>query len=136
MNVHPSKKSKLIFVTEKYEELLENSKAFMERLGYANEIVIQKDKDTIPANAMSIMKKDLELYIPFEDLVDIDAEIERLGKERETAISELKRAQGMLANEKFVSKAPEKLIDAEKEKVKKYTEVIEKIDSRLNELKK
>lgn len=136
MNVHPSKKSKLIFVTQKYEELLENSRAFMERLGYANEIIIQKDKDTIPANAMSIMQKDLELYIPFEDLVDIDAEIERLSKERETATSELSRAQGMLSNDKFVSKAPQKLIDAEKEKVQKYTEVIEKIDSRLKELKK
>jgi len=136
MNVHPSKKSKLIFVTQKYDKLLEDSRAFMERLGYANEIAIQKDKDTIPANAMSIMQKDLELYIPFEDLVDIEAEIERLNKEKDTAMSELSRAQGMLSNEKFVSKAPEKLIEAEKEKVQKYTEVIEKIDSRLKELKK
>ena len=136
MNVHPSKKSKLIFVTQKYDELLEDSRAFMERLGYANEIAIQKDKDTIPANAMSIMQKDLELYIPFEDLVDIEAEVERLNKEKDTAISELSRAQGMLSNEKFVSKAPQKLIEAEKEKVQKYTEVIEKIDSRLKELKK
>jgi len=136
MNVHPSKKSKLIFVTEKYELLLNESRAFMERLGYANEITIQKDKDSIPANAMSIMQKDLELYIPFEDLVDIEAEIERLNKEKETAKSELSRAQGMLSNEKFVSKAPEKLINAEKEKVQKYTELIEKIETRLNELSK
>lgn len=136
MNVHPSKKSKLIFVTEKYESLLNESRAFMERLGYANEITIQKDKNSIPANAMSIMQKDLELYIPFEDLVDIEAEIERLNKEKETAKSELSRAQGMLSNEKFVSKAPEKLINAEKEKVQKYTELIEKIETRLNELSK
>ncbi len=135
MNVHPSKKSKLIFVTEKYENLLEESRAFLERLGYANEIAIQKNKDTIPANAMSIMQKDLELYIPFEDLVDIEAEIERLNKEKQTATSELKRAQGMLSNEKFVSKAPANLIEAEKEKVQKYTEVLEKIESRLKELK-
>jgi valyl-tRNA synthetase len=55
-------------------------------------------------------------------------------KEKETAQSELNRAQGMLSNEKFVSKAPEKLITGEKEKVAKYTEMIEKIDERLKEL--
>ena len=134
MNVHPSKKSELIFVTTKYNDLIEESKAFLEKLGFANEIKIQDTKDGIDSNAISIIAQDLELYIPFNDLVDIAAEIERLTKEKETAQSELKRAQGMLSNEKFVSKAPEKLIEGEKEKVTKYTEMIEKIDERLNEL--
>jgi valyl-tRNA synthetase len=134
MNVHPSKKSKLIFVTEKYNSLITESEGFLKRLGFANELIIQKDKDNIPSNAISIIQKDLELFIPFEELVDIDAEIERLGKEKETATAELKRAQGMLSNEKFVSKAPEKLIAAEKEKVQKYTDLLEKIENRLKEL--
>ena len=69
------------------------------------------------------------------DAIDIDAEIEKLEKEKQTATSELKRAQGMLNNEKFVSKAPEALINAEKEKVQKYTDLLEKIESRLKELK-
>ena len=135
MNVHPSKKSKLIFVTTKYNTLIDESRAFLERLGFANEIAIQDNKEGIDANAISILKEGLELYIPFTDLVDIEAEVERLNKEKATAESELKRAQGMLNNEKFVSKAPQNLIEAEKEKVQKYTEVIEKIETRLQELK-
>ena len=135
MNVHPSKKSKLIFVTTKYNTLIDESRAFLERLGFANEIAIQDNKEGIDANAISILKEGLELYIPFTDLVDIEAEVERLNKEKATAESELKRAQGMLNNEKFVSKAPANLIEAEKEKVQKYTEVIEKIETRLQELK-
>ena len=134
MNVHPSKKSELIFVTTKYNDLIEASIAFLEKLGFANKIIIQDSKDGIDPNAISIIAQDLELYIPFNDLVDIAAEIERLTKEKETAQSELNRAQGMLSNEKFVSKAPEKLIAGEKEKVAKYTEMIEKIDERLKEL--
>ena len=134
MNVHPSKKSELIFVTTKYNDLIEASRAFLEKLGFANKIIIQDSKDGIDPNAISIIAQDLELYIPFNDLVDIAAEIERLTKEKETAQSELNRAQGMLSNEKFVSKAPEKLIAGEKEKVAKYTEMIEKIDERLKEL--
>ena len=134
MNVHPSKKSELIFVTTKYNDLIEASKAFLEKLGFANNIIIQDSKVGIDPNAISIIAQDLELYIPFNDLVDIAAEIERLTKEKETAQSELNRAQGMLSNEKFVSKAPEKLIAGEKEKVAKYTEMIEKIDERLKEL--
>ena len=134
MNVHPSKKSELIFVTTKYNDLIENSKSFLEKLGFGSKIKIQDNKDGIDPNAISIISQDLELYIPFNDLVDISQEIERLNKEKETAQSELKRAQGMLSNEKFVSKAPEKLIEGEKEKVAKYTEMIEKIDARLAEL--
>ena len=134
MNVHPSKKSELIFVTTKYNDLIEASKSFLEKLGFGSEIKIQENKDGIDSNAISIISQDLELYIPFNDLVDISQEIERLNKEKETAQSELKRAQGMLSNEKFVSKAPEKLIEGEKEKVAKYTEMIEKIDARLAEL--
>ena len=136
MNVHPSKKSKLIFVTTEYADLIEQSKAFLERLGFASEIIVKSTKENIPDNAISIIQKNLELYIPFEDLVDLEAEKERLTKEMEKAQSELKRAQGMLANEKFVSKAPANLIEAEKEKVQKYTDLISKMTNRLAELNK
>jgi len=136
LNVHPSRKSKLIFVTKKYSDLIEESKAFLEKLGFSNEIVIQSNKEGIDPNAISIIKKDIELYIPFNDLVDISAEIKRLNDEKENAKSELKRAQGMLSNDNFTSKAPAKLVDAEKEKVKKYSQVIEQIDARIEELKK
>ena len=63
MNVHPSRKSKLICVTEKYDKLIEESKEFLKKLGFANEIIIQKDKKDIPENSFSIIQKDLEIYI-------------------------------------------------------------------------
>ncbi len=78
MNVHPSKKSKLIFVTEKYNDLIEQSEGFIKRLGFGSEIIVQSDRSNIPENSFSIIQKDLELYIPFEDLVDIEAEREKL----------------------------------------------------------
>ncbi len=83
MNVHPSRKSKLICVTEKYDKLIEESKEFLKKLGFANEIIIQKDKKDIPENSFSIIQKDLEIYIPFEDLVYIESENERVEKDKE-----------------------------------------------------
>ena len=106
MNVHPSRKSKLICVTEKYDKLIEESKEFLKKLGFANEIIIQKDKKDIPENSFSIIQKDLEIYIPFEDLVDIEAEKERLEKEKERLEKEVLRGEKMLSNPGFINKAP------------------------------
>ena len=118
MNVHPSRKSKLICVTEKYDKLIEESKEFLKKLGFANEIIIQKDKKDIPENSFSIIQKDLEIYIPFEDLVDIEAEKERLEKEKERLEKEVLRGEKMLSNPGFINKAPESKVKEEKEKLK------------------
>ena len=128
MNVHPSRKSKLICVTEKYDKLIEESKEFLKKLGFANEIIIQKDKKDIPENSFSIIQKDLEIYIPFEDLVDIEAEKERLEKE-------VLRGEKMLSNPGFINKAPESKVKEEKEKLSKYKEMLENTIERLNGMK-
>ena len=134
MNVHPSRKSKLICVTEKYDKLIEESKEFLKKLGFANEIIIQKDKKDIPENSFSIIQKDLEIYIPFEDLVDIEAEKERLEKEKERLEKEVLRGEKMLSNPGFVNKAPEAKINEEKAKLAKYKEMLEKVEERLKSL--
>ncbi len=131
MNVHPSKKSKLIFVTEKYNDLIEQSEGFIKRLGFGSEIVIQSNRENIPENSFSIIQKDLELYIPFEDLVDIEAERERLLKEKEKLQAEVLRAEKMLSNPGFVNKAPESKIQEEKDKLEKYKEMLKNTVERL-----
>ena len=134
MNVHPSRKSKLIFVTEKYEELIKQSEMFLQKLGFADEILVQANKENIPANAISIMQKDLELYIPFEDLVDLAAEKERLENEKTKLEAEVARAKKMLSNPGFVAKAPESKINEEKAKLEKYEEMLKNTIDRLSNM--
>lgn len=134
MNVHPSRKSKLIFVTEKYENLIRQSEQFLLKLGFGEEILVQPNKENIPSNAISIMGQDLELYIPFEDLVDLAAEKERLEGEKAKLESEVARAKKMLSNPGFVAKAPESKINEEKEKLAKYEEMLKNTVERLENM--
>lgn len=134
MNVHPSRKSKLIFVTGKYENLIRQSEQFLLKLGFGEEILVQPNKENIPSNAISIMGQDLELYIPFEDLVDLAAEKERLEGEKAKLESEVARAKKMLSNPGFVAKAPESKINEEKEKLAKYEEMLKNTVERLENM--
>ena len=132
MNVHPSRKSKLIFVTSQYKNLIEESEMFLLKLGFGSEINIQTTKENIDSNAISIIESDMELYIPFEDLVDIEAEKRRLEEERERLINEVKRGEKMLSNPGFINKAPEKKINEEKEKLLKYKELLKNVEERIS----
>ena len=134
LNVHPSKKSTLIFVTKEYKEVIENSEEFLKKLAFGNEIVIQEGKVGIDKNAMSVLTDGIEVYMPFNELVDIEAEKERLKTEKEKVESEIARAEKMLNNQGFISKAPQDKINAEKEKLEKYKKMLETIEERLNEL--
>ena len=135
MNVHPSKKSNLIFVSKKYAETLKESEGFMIKLGFGNTMEVREEKGEIPDNAISILNNEIELYIPFEDLVDIKEEIERLEGEKKKLEAEVLRGEKMLSNPGFVSKAPEAKINEEKEKLANYKEKLEQVNQRLNGLK-
>ena len=135
MNVHPSKKSNLIFVSKKYAETLKESEGFMIKLGFGNTMDVREEKGEIPDNAISILNNEIELYIPFEDLVDIKEEIERLEGEKKKLEAEVLRGEKMLSNPGFVSKAPEAKINEEKEKLANYKEKLEQVNQRLNGLK-
>ena len=126
MNVPPSKKAKVIVVSESEEirAIFETSKVFFATLGYANEVCVQENKDGIDDDAVSAVIHGATIYIPFSDLVDKDKEIERLTKEKVRLEGELKRVNGMLSNEKFISKAPAQKIEEEKAKLAKYTDMI------------
>ena len=130
-NIHPSKKSKLIFVTEKYEKDILEAQEFILKLGFGDSIKIQKDKSGIPENSISIMKDGIELYIPLDDLIDIKEERERLEEEKKHLQAEVARCEKMLSNSGFINKAPQAKIDEERSKLKAYKEMLEKINDNL-----
>ena len=138
MNVAPSRKAKVFVVSDNDEvlDIFTTGKLFFESLAYASESVCQKNKDGIADDAVSVVLAEATVYIPFSDLVDISAEIERLTKEQKKLEGELKRSQNMLSNEKFLSKAPAEKIAEEKEKQQKYQQTYDQITERLNQLQK
>ena len=134
MNVHPSKKSKLIFVGEKLEDVIKQSEGFLIKLGFAQEIIVQNDEIGIPENAISIIVEDLKVFIPFEDLVNLEEEIARLKEEKKKLESEVLRGEKMLSNEGFVSKAPHNKIEEEKTKLQNYKNSLKAVEERLLKL--
>ena len=138
MNVKPSKKAKVFVVSddEVTRNIFENGKVFFATLGHASEVIIQADKTGIDDDAVSVVLHKAIVYMPFAELVDIAKEIERLEKEVKRLNKELARVNGMLANSNFVSKAPEKKINEEKEKQAKYQEMMKQVQSQLENLKK
>ena len=135
MNVAPSKKASMIFVTDR-GDVIEEGKSFIEKLASSDRIIIQKDKTGISDTSVSIAAPGMEIYIPFDELVDISQEIERLEKELLTYQNEIKRVDKMLANEGFIAKAPASKIEEEKAKKVKYEELLKKTEERIESLKK
>ncbi len=136
MNVAPSRKAKVYVVSEAEEirNIFAEGKLFFASLAYASEVAIQKDKQGIEDDAVSTVIPGAIMYIPFAELVDIAQEIQRLEKEEKRLQGELARVNGMLKNEKFLSKAPEAKIAEEKEKLEKYTRMAEQVKQRLGQL--
>ena len=136
MNVAPSKKAHVFVVSEKDDirNTFEEGKIFFASLAYASDVTIQGDKKGIADDAVSVVIANANIYIPFAELVDIKQEIERLKKEEKRLDSELARVNGMLNNERFMSKAPEAKIAEEREKLTKYTQMREQVVERLAQL--
>ncbi|MBP3621374.1 MAG: valine--tRNA ligase [Lachnospiraceae bacterium] len=136
MNVAPSKKATVYVVSPKAEirDIFAASSSFFGTLAYASEVFVQEDKTGIAEDAVSVVIHDAAVYMPFAELVDIEKEIERLSKEKARLEGEIKRASGMLANPKFVDKAPAAKVEEEKAKLLKYTETLEQVTERLSQL--
>ena len=137
MNVAPSRKAKVYVVSQDaaLREIFENGKVFFASLGYASEVIIQDGKDGIDSDAVSVVIPNGTIYMPFAELVDIAKEIERLEAEEKRLTGELARVNGMLSNERFVSKAPAAKIQEEKDKLEKYTQMMEQVKERLVHLR-
>ena len=138
MNVAPSRKAAVYVVSDK-EEILKTfteGKLFFASLAYASEVMMQKDKEGIDDDAVSVVIPNATLYIPFAELVDLSQEIERLEKEEKRLQGELARVNGMLNNERFMSQAPEAKVAEERAKLEKYTQMMSQVQERLTQLKK
>ncbi len=137
MNVAPSRKAQVYIVSDDSEvrNIFEEGKLFFASLAYASECFVQENKEGIADDAVSVVFAGGVAYIPFAELVDISAEIARLEKEEKRLEGELNRSNGMLNNERFVSKAPASKIQEEKDKLAKYTQMLEQVRTRLEQLR-
>ncbi len=126
MNVPPSKKAQVIIVTDK-ADIFSKGVSYFEKLASAQNVEIKETKEGIDANAVNIVVEGAEIFMPLGELVDKEKELERLNKEKEKLEGEIKRVEGKLNNQGFVAKAPEKVINEEREKGIKYKEMLEKV---------
>nr|WP_027870932.1 valine--tRNA ligase [[Eubacterium] cellulosolvens] len=133
LNVPPSKEAAMYIVSEDDGVLarFKAAEAFFGTLARASAVALQKDKAGIADDALSVVVPDAVIYIPFSDLVDIEKEKERLNKEVERLEKEIARSNGMLGNEKFISKAPADKVQAERDKLENYTRELEQVRSSL-----
>ena len=138
MNVAPGRKASVYVVSEDagVRKVFEEGSLFFASLAYASEVLVQADKAGIADDAVSVVIAGATLYIPFAELVDTKQEIERQEKEEKRLVSEIARAEGMLKNEKFISKAPEQKVAEERAKLESYTRMLEQVRQRLAQLKK
>jgi valyl-tRNA synthetase len=138
MNVVPSRKAKVMIVAgnNSVMEAMQEGKLYFERLASASEVVILAEKKGVSEDAVSVLMNGAEIYLPLEDLVDFEKELERLNKEKTNLEKELLRVSGKLSNQGFVAKAPQNVIEEERAKEKKYQEMLEKVLERIKSLKK
>lgn len=137
MNVENSRKTKVFIVTG--DKLLRTGFAALtdsvKPLMSAFEIILGRDKEGVGEDAVSIVVPNAVVYLPLEDLVDFEQEMERLKKEEDNLTKEIARAKGMLANDRFISKAPKEKVQEEHQKLKKYTQMLERVQERMAGLK-
>ena len=135
MNVPPSRKAKVIaHATAEAKEAFTSGVNYIEKLASASEVVFITDKNEVPENAVSLVVKGGELFMPLLDLVDKEKELERLNKEKKKLEGEVERIDKKLSNQGFVSKAPQAVIDGEKEKREKYQEMLNAVLVRIEAL--
>ena len=127
MNVPPSKKAELMIVTNQAEPY-QQGLHFIQRLAYASNVIFPETAPADVTGLVSVVTHDATAYLPLSELVDLAAERERIAKELEKAKNGLRITEGKLANEKFVAHAPENVVNAEREKVAKYQELIAKLE--------
>ena len=127
MNVPPSKKAQLILVTKR-PETYEVGKHFITRMAYASEVTVTAQAPADLKGMVTVATHDANIYLPLAELVDIAAELERIAKEKAKAEDNLKRIEAKLANESFTSRAPENVVNAEREKAEKARSLIAKLE--------
>ncbi len=135
MNVPPSKKATLYVLTSKPQVFTEGE-GFIQRLAYADRVELLEKEPADLDGMVTCATADAKLYIPMGQLVDIAKELERIAKELDKARKNLASIQGKLSNEKFTARAPEAVVNAEREKAKKAADLIASLEESEAALKK
>ncbi|MFN2364144.1 MAG: class I tRNA ligase family protein [Halarsenatibacteraceae bacterium] len=134
--VNPGKKITAIFETEDKNDILtDQAVSYIKDLASIESLEIAATVADKPAKAASAVVGDIDIILPLEGMIDIKKEIKRLEKEADEIISEIKRSEGKLANQGFVNQAPEELVQAEREKLPQLEEKLEKVKTRIKDLK-
>lgn len=136
MNVPPSKKAKLIVVSEdaSVRDIYSDLAGIFSNLAGASEVFVQSDNGSVPEKAVSAVIPDATAYMPLDELVDMGKELERLQKEQKRLEGELKRSNGMLGNQKFLDKAPAEKIEEEEAKLADYENMLLDVKKRIAEM--
>ncbi len=135
MNVPPSKKAKvMISASGEAKEAFMLGKLYFEKLASASEVDFLLTKEEVPEKVVALVTKGGEIFLPLMELIDLEKEMERLNKEKEKLLAEIDRVEKKLANEKFISKAPQALVEEEKAKGEKYREMLQAVIERINSL--
>ena len=135
MNVPQSKKCDLYVVTDKTDIFREGA-PFITRLASAERVIVSEQEPEGHEDMAQCVTPDAKLYLPLAQLVDLDKELARIAKEMQNARQEIQRAQGMLKNEKFISKAPEAVVNAQKEKLEQNQKLLIQLEESEQRLKK
>jgi len=137
MNVVPSKKVRIILIAGDDEKniLNENMKTILS-LANVTEVEFAENKDKIASDTATSIIEGVEIFIPMDDLVDYKKEMERLEKEKSKVEKELERVAKKLVNEGFLKKAPEELVEEERNKEEKFREMYDKIIERMEVVKR
>jgi valyl-tRNA synthetase len=137
MNVPANKKAAIkILSTEESRADYEMCAVYIERLAYGSSVSFIEDKTGIPSDAVAVVGVGAEAFMPLDELIDIDKEIARLEEEAKKLEVEINRAQGKLGNKSFTDKAPQNVVQAERDKVEEYNNKLEAVLRRSAELKK
>ena len=129
MNVPPSKKAKVIVETA-YQDTFANGAKYIERLASASEVEVTAQVDA-PEGAVSIVTADAKIFIPLDQLVDIKAELARLNKERDAALKQAAGIEAKLANENFVTRAPEHVVQTQRDNLARLKDQIAKLEESI-----
>ena len=135
MNVPPSKKAALFVLTTK-PQIFAEGEGFLQRLAYADVMtMLEKEPENLDG-MVTITTADAKLYIPMGQLVDVAKELERIGKELEKNQKFLASLEAKLSNEKFVGRAPEAVVNAEREKAAKTRDLIAQLEQSYASMQK
>ena len=135
MNVPPSKKAALYVVSD-HGETFRQGEGFIKRLAYADQVVICDIDPEGHEDMLCVVTADAKLYIPLSQLIDVEKELARIAKEKDNCLRQIAMFEGKLANEQFVSRAPEKVVAAEREKLEKNRALLRQLEESEARLKK